>query len=287
MGKVTMKSTKQEIFNRLLEVEKELEQKDMATMTTKDIEARKSKKEKVEKANNLVGKNILNETIVEEYNALIETKEAIETEIKDLYDIKASAYTLEALKIVHNEELEKFKEQKSALQEEIKNAQTQIERERDEEEKEYVFQRNKKRKEEERKYETQRIEKELKLQDREKAVAEREQAVKDKEKEYQELTDKVASLTTELDVRFAEGKDVGKKEADKSNAFEKRAMENKHNAEVEKLENKIEILESSLATEKERNNTLSEKLDKAYEKINNTALEVAKNSGTKVIDNSK
>lgn len=287
MSKVTMKSTKQEIFNRLLEVEKELEQKDMATMTTKDIEARKSKKEKVEKANNLVGKNILNETIVEEYNALIETKEAIETEIKDLYDIKASAYTLEALKIVHNEELEKFKEQKSALQEEIKNAQTQIERERDEEEKEYVFQRNKKRKEEERKYETQRIEKELKLQDREKAVAEREQAVKDKEKEYQELTDKVASLTTELDVRFAEGKDVGKKEADKSNAFEKRAMENKHNAEVEKLENKIEILESSLATEKERNNTLSEKLDKAYEKINNTALEVAKNSGTKVIDNSK
>lgn len=287
MSKVTMKSTKQEIFNRLLEVEKELEQKDMATMTTKDIEARKSKKEKVEKANNLVGKNILNETIVEEYNALIETKEAIETEIKDLYDIKASAYTLEALKIVHNEELEKFKEQKSALQEEIKNAQTQIERERDEEEKEYVFQRNKKRKEEERKYETQRIEKELKLQDREKAVAEREQAVKDKEKEYQELTDKVASLTTELDVKFAEGKDVGKKEADKSNAFEKRAMENKHNAEVEKLENKIEILESSLATEKERNNTLSEKLDKAYEKINNTALEVAKNSGTKVIDNSK
>ena len=138
MSKVTMKSTKQEIFNRLLEVEKELEQKDMATMTTKDIEARKSKKEKVEKANNLVGKNILNETIVEEYNALIETKEAIETEIKDLYDIKASAYTLEALKIVHNEELEKFKEQKSALQEEIKNAQTQIERERDEEEKEYV-----------------------------------------------------------------------------------------------------------------------------------------------------
>lgn len=287
MSKVTMKSTKQEIFNRLLEVEKELEQKDMATMTTKDIEARKSKKEKVEKANNLVGKNILNETIVEEYNALIETKEAIETEIKDLYDIKASAYTLEALKIVHNEELEKFKEQKSALQEEIKNAQTQIERERDEEEKEYVFQRNKKRKEEERKYETQRIEKELKLQDREKAVAEREQAVKDKEKEYQELTDKVASLTTELDVKFAEGKDAGKKEADKSNAFEKRAMENKHNAEVEKLENKIEILESSLATEKERNNTLSEKLDKAYEKINNTALEVAKNSGTKVIDNSK
>ena len=287
MSKVTMKSTKQEIFNRLLEVEKELEQKDMATMTTKDIEARKSKKEKVEKANNLVGKNILNETIVEEYNALIETKEAIETEIKDLYDIKASAYTLEALKIVHNEELEKFKEQKSALQEEIKNAQTQIERERDEEEKEYVFQRDKKRKEEERKYETQRIEKELKLQDREKAVAEREQAVKDKEKEYQELTDKVASLTTELDVRFAEGKDAGKKEADKSNAFEKRAMENKHNAEVEKLENKIEILENSLATEKERNNTLSEKLDKAYEKINNTALEVAKNSGTKVIDNSK
>lgn len=287
MSKVTMKSTKQEIFNRLLEVEKELEQKDMATMTTKDIEAKKSKKEKVEKANNLVGKNILNETIVEEYNALIETKEAIETEIKDLYDIKASAYTLEALKIVHNEELEKFKEQKSALQEEIKNAQTQIERERDEEEKEYVFQRNKKRKEEERKYETQRIEKELKLQDREKAVAEREQAVKDKEKEYQELTDKVASLTTELDVKFAEGKDAGKKEADKSNAFEKRAMENKHNAEVEKLENKIEILESSLATEKERNNTLSEKLDKAYEKINNTALEVAKNSGTKVIDNSK
>lgn len=287
MGKVTMKSTKQEIFNRLLEVEKELEQKDMTTMTTKDIEARKSKKEKVEKANNLVGKNILNETIVEEYNALLETKKDIETEIKDLYDIKASVYTLEALKIVHNEELEKFKEQKSALQEEIKNAQTQIERERDEEEKEYVFQRNKKRKEEERKYETQRIEKELKLQDREKAVAEREQAVKDKEKEYQELTDKVASLTTELDVRFAEGKDVGKKEADKSNAFEKRAMENKHNAEVEKLENKIEILESSLATEKERNNTLSEKLDKAYEKINNTALEVAKNSGTKVIDNSK
>ena len=287
MSKVTMKSTKQEIFNRLLEVEKELEQKDMATMTTADIEAKKIQKEKVEKANNLVGKNILNETIVEEYNALLETKEAIETEIKNLYDIKANAYTLEALKIVHNEELEKFKEQKSTLQEEIKNAQTQIERERDEEEKEYVFQRDKKRKEEERKYETQRIEKELKLQDREKAVAEREQAVKDKEKEYQELAEKVASLTTELDVKFAEGKDVGKKEADKSNAFEKHAMENKHNAEVEKLENKIEILESSLATEKERNNTLSEKLDKAYEKINNTALEVAKNSGTKVIDNSK
>lgn len=287
MSKVTMKSTKAEIFERLQEVEKELETKQNSIMTTKDIKEKEIKKGKVEKANNLVGKEILNESIVEEYNALLDTKKELENEIKDLYQIKTGAYTLEAMKIAYDEELKAHKEQISALEKEIKDKATELKRTREEEEKEYEFQRDKKRREEERQYETKRIEKELVLQEREKAVSEREKAIKDKEKEFTELEKQVASLTDELEVKFKEGKETGKKEADKSNVFEKRAMENKHNSEVEKLQNRIDLLEDALETEKDRNNTLSEKLDKAYEKINNTALEVAKNSGTKVIDNSK
>lgn len=287
MSKVTLKSTKAEIFNRLQELEKELEKKYSSTMTTKDIKDKEIKKEKIQKANDLVGKNILNESIVEEYNALLDTKKELENEIKDLYQIKTGAYTLEAMKIAHNEELKTHKEQISALEKEIKDKGTELKRTREEEEKEYEFQRDKKRREEERQYETKRIEKISVLQEREKAVSEREKAIKDKEKEFTELEKQVASLTDELEVKFSEGKKFGKIDADRSNVFEKRAMENKHNSEVEKLQNKIDLLEDALRTEKDRNNTLSEKLDKAYEKINNTALEVAKNSGTKVIDNSK
>ena len=286
MAKVNMKSTKAEIFEKLQEVEKQLEAERNSKKTAVDVAQEKVATERKVKVNNLVGKEILSQEIIDGYNALKEEEVSIKKRIKDLYDIEVNLNTLDALKIVQ-EELEKHKAELESINEEIKTSKLETQREREEEEKEYIFQRDKKRKAEQREYETQKTEREIAIREKERAVEVRENDIANKEEEISNLYKEITELKLLAEEKYKEGLEKGKKDESKSNVFEKRALENKHSAEIEKLQNKIEILEDSLSTEKQRNIDLSSKLDKAYEKINNTALEVAKNSGTKILNDNK
>lgn len=287
MAKVNMKSTKAEIFEKLQEVEKQLEAERNSKKTAVDVAQEKVATERKVKVNNLVGKEILSQEIIDGYNALKEEEVSIKKRIKDLYDIEVNLNTLDALKIVHKEELEKHKAELESINEEIKTSKLETQREREEEEKEYIFQRDKKRKAEQREYETQKTEREIAIREKERAVEVRENDIANKEEEISNLYKEITELKLLAEEKYKEGLEKGKKDESKSNVFEKRTLENKHSAEIEKLQNKIEILEDSLSTEKQRNIDLSSKLDKAYEKINNTALEVAKNSGTKILNDNK
>lgn len=287
MAKVNMKSTKAEIFEKLQEVEKQLEAERNSKKTAVDVAQEKVATERKVKVNNLVGKEILSQEIIDGYNALKEEEVSIKKRIKDLYDIEVNLNTLDALKILHKEELEKHKAELESINEEIKTSKLETQREREEEEKEYIFQRDKKRKAEQREYETQKTEREIAIREKERAVEVRENDIANKEEEISNLYKEITELKLLAEEKYKEGLEKGKKDESKSNVFEKRTLENKHSAEIEKLQNKIEILEDSLSTEKQRNIDLSSKLDKAYEKINNTALEVAKNSGTKILNDNK
>ena len=287
MAKVNMKSTKAEIFEKLQEVEKQLEAERNSKKTAVDVAQEKVATERKVKVNNLVGKEILSQEIIDGYNALKEEEVSIKKRIKDLYDIEVNLNTLDALKIVHKEELEKHKAELESINEEIKTSKLETQREREEEEKEYIFQRDKKRKAEQREYETKKTEREITLQEKERLVECRERDIANREEEITNLYKEITELKLLAEEKYKEGLEKGKKDESKSNVFEKRALENKHSAEIEKMQNKIEILEDSLSTEKQRNIDLSSKLDKAYEKINNTALEVAKNSGTKILNDNK
>ena len=287
MAKVNMKSTKAEIFEKLQEVEKQLEAERNSKKTAVDVAQEKVATERKVKVNNLVGKEILSQEIIDGYNALKEEEVSIKKRIKDLYEIEVNLNTLDALKIVHKEELEKQKAELESINEEIKTSKLETQREREEEEKEYIFQRDKKRKAEQREYETQKTEREIAIREKERAVEVRENDIANKEEEISNLYKEITELKLLAEEKYKEGLEKGKKDESKSNVFEKRALENKHSAEIEKMQNKIEILEDSLSTEKQRNIDLSSKLDKAYEKINNTALEVAKNSGTKILNDNK
>ena len=263
MAKVNMKSTKAEIFEKLQEVEKQLEAERNSKKTAVDVAQEKVATERKVKVNNLVGKEILSQEIIDGYNALKEEEVSIKKRIKDLYDIEVNLNTLDALKIVHKEELEKHKAELESINEEIKTSKLETQREREEEEKEYIFQRDKKRKAEQREYETQKTEREIAIREKERAVEVRENDIANKEEEISNLYKEITELKLLAEEKYKEGLEKGKKDESKSNVFEKRALENKHSAEIEKLQNKIEILEDSLSTEKQRNIDLSSKLDKA------------------------
>lgn len=105
----------------------------------------------------------------------------------------------------------------------------------------------------------------------EKKVTAFEARIAELESERQELYDKGVE----------DGKAKAKKEAETSKVFSDRA----HKAELDRKDDKIAALESSLAETRKANESLQTKLDEAYSRIQSMAIEAAKNSGVRMVEN--
>ena len=105
--KVSMRTNKDVILSYVEELEKELEEAKAAKFDPekKKEEIKKANTEK--KAKEIIGLNILNETIVDQYNSVIEDINNKKEELKTLYGIEVNANTLAAL--IEAADLEKIK----------------------------------------------------------------------------------------------------------------------------------------------------------------------------------
>ena len=317
---VSEKNTKKEILEYVKQLEEERRKEKIEKETTVDKIARERKEENAKKADNLITKNILNDSIVEEYNALKETKTDLEKRIKELYNIEANLETLEALIITQNElkvkSCNEHKERVACLQKEyddikvgleqkekelklkIANMEAQaqkdhkdlldklqLERKRNEEE--YKYNLNRQRQKENDAWEDEKEKKIEELRKRVEEVSEKEERFKEELSNVYKLKETIDDLTNQLDKKYKEGFEKGKTEADKKYAIEKTALEKEYEAN-------LRIKDAELSMTKDRLNdamfklaSTEEKLEAAYNKINETAKTVAMNSATKIIETSK
>lgn len=315
--KVTDRNTKKEILEYVKEIEKQLELEKLKKETTQNAIDRERKQECVNKAEALIEKNILNESIIEEYQALKETKINLEKEIKELYDIKYTANTLEAMIITQEEIKEQnaneynqkvecltkeyksiedsLKEKEQKLKEDIANMEIDakknhkelldklaLERKRNEEE--YTYNLNRQRQKENDAWEDEKATREAELKKREDILTERENSFAEELKTLAALKNTIEEQKKQIEQAYINGKAEGKEKAGKEYGISKAALEKEFKAELRIKENELAMTTDRLNEALSKLSATEEKLETAYNKINETAKVVAQNSGTKIIE---
>lgn len=312
MAEVTMKSTKQQIFDAYQEALKKSQEMDALKESPADKIEKERKEAVVVNADKAVDSNIFNEEITKQYQDLKEAITMKKAELKDLYDIEAQAASLAAIinaakekkyqldeeyktaKALQEEERKKAVEEKEQelkeLQESIEAVKEEIQTTRKEE----ISKVNKERKREEEEY-AYNLKRERKKEndawEDEKAAREKEVAIKEanaeamlaeaesKVEELQTLKEKVDQIPTLIAEAEARGQEAGEKAAGKEYGYKKTMYEKEKEYEIAKLQDQVDRLTEAKEDAETKAWQLQEKLDEAYAKMNALASDTVKANG--------
>ncbi len=317
MSKVTEKNTKKEIMEYVKELEMKLSEKANSRKTTEDVKRETRVKEIKESAAKLIATGIVNEKTEAQYNNLLETIKLLEIELKEVYEIQRTANTLEALLITYQdkkESLEKTYQEKllkateeyhkkcdefdiklkqiqinhdkliAELREQFREEKQKLEKDRAREKEEYAYNLSRERNIENDKWEDEKAQREAILSNRESEITQREAKVdelNDRITTYELRIDKLEKeKVSEYERGYEEGKVKAKKEAETSKIFSDKA----HKTELERKDDLIESLKQSKIELKNEKDELQAKLDEAYIRIQNIAIETAKNPSVRMVE---
>lgn len=312
MAEITMKSTKAEIMEAYKAAVAKLDTKNAMIDDPAKEAAAKSKVEVVKSADATAKEDIFNPEIIKKYNDLIEAIEIKQLELDELYGIETKANAMAAMINAYKEKNEELKENQAAKEaaieaelgekrdslkaeiEELKQQKQEVmnsinaeakakedaiklARSRDEEE--YTYNLKRSRKAENDKWEDEKAAREKVLELREAAALEKETELNAKADYIKELEAKVDEIPALIASAKEEGINKGKADADKSNAFEVRAL--KKDAEYQKqlLEDKNERLAEDLANARAEKVELQQKLDDAYAQMRELAAKTVESTG--------
>lgn len=319
MGNITMKSTKQEIMDAYLAAKKTLDEQ--ASMKDDPVATAKAEQEAqiIASAEVTVNEDILNPAIIEKYKKLNAAIELKTKELNNLYGIEFEANSLVAIINAHKDKIseietnykqktellqKEYNQKKAELDEDIANlklekqnildsinteaneARAEVAKKRAREEEEYTYNRDRQRKIEENEWNDKKEEEEKELEKRVAEVTKREEALTDQSDYIIELEGKVNSIPTLVEEAKAEGVKQGKADADKSNAFEVRALKKENEYNTNLLNDKIERLTSDLENVKSEKADLQARLDDAYTRMNELAMKTTEATGGVKILNS-
>lgn len=312
MAEITMKSTKAEIMEAYKAAVEKLDTRDRMIDDPAKEAAKAKKVEVIASADKTAKEDIFNPEIIKKYNDLTEAITMKQIELDDLYGIEAKANAMAAMINAYkekNEELKenqaakeaefdlRMKEKKEALESEIADLEQhkkdvmnsidveaaakikEIEQARKRDEEVYTYNLNRSRKIENDKWEDEKADREKILELRETAALEKEIELNAKADHVKELEAKVEEIPTLIAAATEEGIKKGKADADKSNAFEVRAL--KKDAEYQKqlLEDKNERLAEDLANARAEKVELQQKLDDAYAQMRELAAKTVESTG--------
>lgn len=312
MSKITMKSTKQEIMEAYEEAMKKIAETEAGKYDPVAAAKAENDKKIIESAQMIVEDNILNPVIIERYENLKTAIEMKNKELQELYGIETKANSLVAMinaykdkeielkdkynartkelddeftkkELILKEEIASLEKSKEDLINKIQNESNELTKslnkkhKREEEEYEYNLKRS-------RKVENDRWEDEKAA--REKELTEREAAVKADEAELADRTSYIEELekkVEEIPVLIQDAKDKalaeGKAKADKSNAFEVRALKQQSEYDIKLLEDRVERVAADNEQLKKEKADLQTKLDDAYAQMRELAAETVKSTG--------
>lgn len=312
MAKITMKSTKQEIMEAYEAALKKIEETEAGKDDPVAVAKIENDKKVIESADSVAEGNILNPAIIAQYNDLKAAIQMKKEELQNLYGIESKANSLVAIINAHKDKeaelKEKFKSDEAVLisdmaaQEEALNAdikeleqkkenliiatkaeydelrkELDKQRKRDNEEYEYNLKRN--RKIDDNEWADAKAAREKELAEREAAVRADEAELAEKTSYIEELEKKVEEIPTLVQEATDEGIKKGKADADKSNAFEVRALKQKNDYDVQILEDKVNRLELEVGSLRDEKVALQAKLDEAYAQMRDLAAETVKSTG--------
>ena len=255
--------------------------------------------------------NSLSSDFAEEMNKYNSVKEAIslkQAELKELFDIEKEAMTLTALVNSNKAFQEKYEKEMEDKKEqyrlELNNIQNQIKEEREkfnlavkeekqkielekerlQEEFEYNFERSKQKRfddlndelqAQKREFENATNLKEKELEEKEKELLQRENVVNVKEEKIESLEEQVAALPLKEAEMKKELEESIKAQYAKTEAIKENSIKKHFESEKNVFENKIAMLQESLDRKNDENDKLSNKLDEAYNKIQQVAIATA------------
>lgn len=312
MAEITMKSTKAEIMEAYKAAVEKLDSKNAMIDDPAKEAAAKLKVEVVKSADATAKEDIFNPEIIKKYNDLTDAIEIKQIELDELYGIETKANAMAAMinaykekneelkeaqaakeaaleaelgekKAVLETEIEILKQQKQEVMDSInteaKAKEDEIKLARSREEDEYAYNLKRNRKAANDKWEDEKAAREKILELRETTALEKETELNAKADYIKELETKVEEIPTLIAAATEEGIKKGKADADKSNAFEVRAL--KKDAEYQKqlLEDKIERFASDLANTRAEKVELQQKLDDAYAQMTELAARTVESTG--------
>jgi colicin import membrane protein len=241
------------------------------------------------------------------HNAYQDVKEAIgarELQLKELYNIEKEANTLAALinaqadaKEKHTEEMNAKILQKSLELDELvksimtkkaefaaeqKAAEAELKeiRRKEQADYDYAFERNKKMKKDElddfialtrKSFFTDLAEEKAKVEEVKKELTQREEIISSKEQDWDTLENRITGFEKEKDAAVCLAIEDTTSRLARTFDYEKEILEEKHNGQVERLNDKIDTLTDLLEEYKETIDRLTEKLDASYTKIESIA----------------
>ncbi|MBU0561313.1 MAG: hypothetical protein KKG93_17295 [Bacteroidetes bacterium] len=243
---------------------------------------------------------------VRKYEDIQKAITAKETELMEIYEIEKSAFTLAALIESQNFKKQEFEDEinnkKQTIQKEMEILKTQWENEkkghelstierdelekkkkaREKEEYDYSFKRDKQISIDKLTDELSKKEKEFneKFESKLKELDEREKIVKDKEIESSEFASKLSKFQSDIKeaVNKAVEENTQKLNTDSKNRID--FLTKEFEGEKKVLTVQIESLEKIVVEQSKQNNELTQKLDKAYQKVQDVAIKAIESSSS-------
>lgn len=319
MSEVTMKSTKQQIFDAYVEMkEKALNNK---VDFDPKAEAEKVRLESVLKnAEAAISDNFLNPEFVQKYKDLKEAIDLKEKELNELMETENVVFSFAEMLNTYNMKEKELKENHTKMVEEMRSelaaekakiaeeleeakslakkkeveyktqleeAKMELDKQRKREEEEYQYNLNRTHKELDDKWEEKKTKREAELAAREKEIQDQEDYIQGLEEANEMLHENIISLKAEKECEYQKGLKEGKEKAGKEYAFEKKALEKENEHQKAMSDATIQQLEQRLAEKDAESKSYAEKLDEAYRKMNELATTTAQQIGTtKIISTS-
>ena len=295
MSEVSLKSTKQQIWDTYQKTLKELESAKAQKQTSKEKSEQLRKESVKNSAQDLLLKDILSPEIIEQYSNLVETIQTMKEEIKSLYGIEAEVNTLEALVNTNNElkeELEKdYAKRRENLESELiqkiselqndflnKKAEHEEEteklnKEREREEEQYQYDLKKSRRDENDKWEEEKAKRILELKVKEDEFEAKKKEADEKILAYYKIQDELQELKDSQEDMINEAVNKAIESNNKEHSAEKAMLIKEQEWLKEKYVNENKALLERLESEKENSKILAEKLDAAYAQIRDIATQ--------------
>ncbi len=305
---VTLKNTKQEIYDALVEAEAKVKALKENNFDPVQAATEKENVAIVESAKESVKGNLFSEELSKKFTDLESAIEIKSAELQEMYGIEKELQNLTAVVNAGKEMSARLDEEKLAKETEIAQMTSDMlkeyeakrkeaadeyatykvdlrkEREREKEEYEYNLKRSREKENDE--WEDEKAVREAVVAEKEAKAKEMLEEAASKADYVTELEEKVNSISELIENAKAEGAEAASKEAAKEYGYKKTMAEKENMYTVQRLEDRIDSLSKELEKTTELNESLQEKLDNAYEQIRELATKTVESTGgVKILSN--
>lgn len=308
MANVTIKNTKQEIYDALVESEKKVKALKEQSFNPAEAVEEKVNTDTVESARESVKNNLFSEELSKKFTDLeaaiaiksneLETMYGIGKELQNLTVIVNAGKELSAklddekaekkaaIEEMQENMMKEYSAKKKKADEEYAIYQADLKRNREREAEEYEYNLERLRNKENNEWEDEKARREVAIAELEaKAEAMFEEA-SSKANYITELEQKVDSIPELIEKAKEEAAEAARKEEAKEYGYKKTMAEKEHGYTVQRLEDRIEILTNDLTKANELTASLQAKLDNAYEQIRELATKTVESTGgVKILSN--